>query len=594
MRVGLCGRYGLRWALLWLAWTAAAAILVIQSANAGEIRRCVETLPARAAVLDRAWSQHGASTVRIPFTPPAGRDLLFWVSERGVDVELEIQDTAGKVIAHAESPVDRIGARYVYVASAAPQVATIVIQAEERARFVGSVHLRVMASTLDGGSQPNGGDHCGGVLRDFAAAQESYAVGREITRAHSLDAAGNGSSAADAAQTAREAFESAARTYQTALQDLAGPEHVGDRADAQLALAALFYYGLQDWSAAESWAGQAAKTFAASGDSYQAARSQAIRAAAWMELPTRSASTNQLAGTPQPARLRLDQARELLNQLAQFHAGRGEHYDEALQINNIGLAYIYESRFEQAIPYLMQGQATFESVGDSSRAALALQNLALCQWGLGRLSAALVEFDRALAIMRPTPYPNLYLLTLNNSGLAHYAAGQFDTALRLQNQALDFAALTQSDRARARSYYGMGVTYYAIGDLSLAAHFLHGALEIETAELDARNRVATLRALAVVEREQGDLPTALTQFRSAAPGDGTVGAGEDSVATGAEPRGSGPKRAGLGDCQQPGGGAAGWGSTGAGVGPGGARAVATPPRVFGAVAGGFAAGPGGF
>src|SRR5262249_10290857 len=153
--------------------------------------------------------------------------------------------------------------------------------------------------------------------------------------------------------------------------------------------------------------------------------------------------------------------------------------------------------------------AEFQRLGDRTRAALALQNIAMCDWGLGRLSAAIAKFDRALGYMSPTARPNLYLLTLNNSGLVHYAAGEFDESLRLQTLALDLATQFQSDQGRARSDYGLGVTYYAIGDRELAADFLRRGLELSTADLDARTRVELLRSLAQIEFETGQLPDAV-------------------------------------------------------------------------------------
>lgn len=195
--------------------------------------------------------------------------------------------------------------------------------------------------------------------------------------------------------------------------------------------------------------------------------------------------------------------------MAKLHAARHEPYDQALQVNNIGLAYTYESRFDDAIAYFAQAQQAFERLGDANRSAVALQNIGYCDWGMGRLSAALAKFDRAMESMAGMERPNLYLVALNNNGLAHYEAGRFDDALRLENMALDLAVRLQSDQARARSNLGIGVTYYAIGDRDLAADFLRRALEIATPELDARLRVDALRALAQIELETGRLAEAI-------------------------------------------------------------------------------------
>ncbi len=440
-------------------------------------------------MLQREWRQGGSRTTRLDLPSNiAGKALLVQVDERGVDVELEALDRNGTVIERSDGPVGRNASQWLVLAGNA--ATTLVVHGKGPAGLDGSVQVRGIAIPS---VAPAGSLDCTAILRKRAAGDEAYALGHAIELARVQSSVG----------AERAAFESAARAYREALAMAGEPDHSLQRGELQLTLAALSYDELQDWSGSAAWAQEAAATFAKAGDSYRRARAQATLAAAWMELATRSAAGQLTVATPERARLQLDKARSLLARLAELHAPRHEIYDQALQINNIGVAYIYEARFEDAIPYLSRARAVFARLGDSARTAMALQNIALSEWGLGRLSRAVLAFDHALELIGPTPYPQQYLTTLNNSGLVHYAAGRFDEALRLQNEALDFATRTQADRARARSYYGIGVTYYAIGDRDLAKEFLQRALVLCTPELDARVRVATLRALAQVEYERG-------------------------------------------------------------------------------------------
>jgi tetratricopeptide (TPR) repeat protein len=470
----------------------ASAILMAlgtaQAVHAGEIS-CAELLEESGKVLERHWTQRGATTVQIDLAPAAGRDLLVRVAEKGVDVDIEFHDANGNVVGRSDSPVERRASQYAYFPAAG--VATALVHAKEPAQVMGEVALYV--STL-----PQSGT-CAIALKEWAEADSAYAAGREIVLAREP------SSGVDA----RTSFDSAAQKYKAALETLAQSSRIRDQGELQLAAAAVMYYELQDWSGSADLAGQAVETFARNGDAYMKARSQGLLAAAWMEMATKPSSTKRDAEPPADSRQLLDRARSLLRELAAFHAHRNERYEQALQINNIGLAYYYEARLELALRYFTQAKSAFERLGETSRTALALQNQALCEWGSGHLSRATVELDQALQIMRPSPYPDLYLLTLNNSGLAHYAAGQFDEALRLQTEALEFATRSQSNRARARSYYGIGMTYYAIGDSELANRFLNSALQISTAQSAARQRAITLRALAVIEHENGQLPEAI-------------------------------------------------------------------------------------
>jgi CHAT domain-containing protein/tetratricopeptide (TPR) repeat protein len=464
------------------------ALGMAQTVRAGEIS-CAEMLEGSGKVLERHWTQRGATTVQIDLPPAAGGDLLVRVAEKGVDVDVEFQDANGNIVGRSDSPVERRASQYAYFPSAGPAVA--LVHAKEPTQVVGEVGLYI--STL-----PQSGK-CAIALKQWAEADTAYAAGREIVLAREPSSGA----------AARTSFDLAAQKYKAALEALAQSSRIRDQGELQLAAAAVMYYELQDWSGSADLSARAAETFARSGDAYMKARSQGLMAAGWMEIVNKSSPARRDAEQPADSRQSLDRARSLLRELAAFHARRNERYEEALQINNIGVAYGYEARLNLALPYFARAKSAFERLGETSRVAMDLQNEALCEWGLGHLGRAMAKFDQALQIMRPSPYPDLYLLTLNNSGLAHYAAGHFDEALRLQTEALEFATRSQSDRARARSYYGIGLTYYAIGDGELATRFLNSALQISTAQSAARQRAVTLRALAVVEHENGQLQEAI-------------------------------------------------------------------------------------
>jgi CHAT domain-containing protein len=474
------------------------ALALVQPASAqARGQSCFDRLSGGRPPLQLQWRQRGSAVERKEI-PPAWRGRPLWVRVEKEDVEVGVQalNSSGASVVRSDGPVERSGTEYLYLPVRIGAV-TLVITGEEPAHLDGSVRVTFLSD--EGPSAIRGTLDCDAALRQWAEGDLAYAHGRAITL---------GRISADAG-VARAAFETAAKAYMGAREALPGPGHTSERGQLELALAALSYYSLKDWSASARWAQTAADSFAETHESYRRARAQAMEAAAWIELATESAAGGHTVETPLPARTRFSAARELLGRLSEFHATRHEDYDRALQVNNIGLAFFDEARFEPAIPYFSQAQREFERLGDATRAAGALQNIALCDWGLGRLSTALTKFDRALELMPAATRPNVYLMTLNNSGLAHHAAGRFDESLRLQTQALDLATRIQSDQGRERSEYGLGVTYYAIGDRELAGDFLRRGLEISTPELDARTRVALLRALAQIEYETGHLPEAV-------------------------------------------------------------------------------------
>ncbi|MEP7245790.1 MAG: CHAT domain-containing protein, partial [Gammaproteobacteria bacterium] len=452
------------------------------------IPSCIPATDAASVVLDRTVALRGDDEYRLDLPDRAGIDTVVYALESGVDIQLDVHEMNGALVATAESPVARSGIQRIYLPAARKGAGYVLVRGREHPGVTGSV--RVMLARVAPG---DGASSCNTIERNVAAADETYARSRTVASAPIAGLRGD----------SRSALEFAAAQYEKAAFALDGTSRILELGNLQLALAALYYYDLPDWARSAQWAEAAAATFERGGALYLRARAQAILAAAWLEVATKSSAASQSSGTPPDTRATLDRARALLAQLEEFHAGRSERYDRALQTNNIGLAYFYEARFEPAIAYFTRARAEFDQLGETQRVAIALQNIALCEWGLGRLSAALTRFDRAVSLMSPQPYPDLYIATLYSSALAHYAAGRFDDALRLQGQALDLATRLQLDRARARGYYGMGVTYYAIGDRELAARFLRRALEMLTPDVDGRGRVAALRALAVIELETG-------------------------------------------------------------------------------------------
>jgi CHAT domain-containing protein len=443
---------------------------------------CIESQDSNTRLLDRKLTLKGDAESRVELPVSRGQDAIVYAIESGVDVELEIRDGAGAKLGRAESPLARNGRQRVILPAATRTPVIAVVHGLEHPGVSGTV--RLVMDPLPAGREA--GD-CPTVERALAAADKAYAQSR-----------GASSSVLGAV----------AAQYEKVLASLDEKTSGDDLGELQLTLAAFDYYDLQDWTHSALWADKAAVTLRKANRPYLRARAQAILAAASLELATKSSASGQSSSTPATSRAMLDKARELLAQVAEFHAQRNESYDRALQLNNIGLAYYYESRYEPAIKYYRQALPVFERLGEMQRVASVVENIGLCEWGLGRLSAAIPMFDRALALIPPELYPDIYVATLYNSSTAHLAAGRFDESLRLSGQALDFATRLKMDRARGRAYYSMGVTYYAIGDHDLAARFLRSAAEILTPDVDARIRVATLRALATIESETGNFSQA--------------------------------------------------------------------------------------
>jgi CHAT domain-containing protein len=429
---------------------------------------------------------------------PASAAALLQVSEEGVDIAFEVEDANGMRLAQADSPIPRQGVQHAELPERKGET-HLLIRGKEHARLSGFV--RVLLSVPTRARSPN---DCMAFVRLMARGDTAYAAAvRQLSAVTSSQAT-----------SGTDAFAQALDEYRRIGNALGNRDTLaGRRGVIELSTASVYYYHVLDYKEAAIWAERASKSLSSPKDAYLQARAESLRNAAWIELPDVDS--------------RFDIARSSFVKIAAFHRSLSQSYDETMQTNSIGLAYYNESRFDEAIRYYSVARDSFERLGETPRFALAIQNLALCEWGLGRWQSAAGAFTRALNLMRPEPYLDLYLLTLNNSAMAHLAAGKFDDALSQHDRAIELAERAGMELEVARSLSGTGLTYYALGDVRLARDFLLRAMArlaprltfVDGREVikepDIRARLATLRALATLEQESGGLAAARAYYREA-------------------------------------------------------------------------------
>ena len=225
---------------------------------------CLDALATTSTLIDRTISLAGNAETRVELPSAArGTDALVYAVERGIDVVLEARDSSGVVLALADNPVARSGTQRMWLAASARAPAQLVLRGREHAGVTGSVRILVLAA---GRASEADRASCVALERTFAAADLAYGTARAT-------AAGTHASL----KTAASSYEKSAAAYASA-------SRVSERGEAELALAALNYYDLQEWTAAAKLAEIAASTLDSAGNSYAHARAQAILAAAWLEI----------------------------------------------------------------------------------------------------------------------------------------------------------------------------------------------------------------------------------------------------------------------------------------------------------------------
>ena len=466
-----------------IALTLAGCLTAARAGAAESCAAAVRALPAT----EQRLRVHGQGTAEWTVAARPGHEYLVEVTESGNDASVEVLRGAAS-IARADHPVRRTGTRRAIVASESATTLLVRVTGKEYPEALGTATVRVAdLATLATEAK------CLGVIRALAQGDADYADGELINHAR----------ASAQGLDARHSFLRAFESYLAAESALASPADQALKGEVALAIAALEYQDLSDWTKADEW-GKTAADLLEPVDPYRHARAQALQVGAWIELGNSPSSPSRLARTA-----------ELAESLRAFHARRNEAYEAATEHNDAGIAELYSGHFHACIRIFRESVKGFAALGDTPRTAQSLQNEAICHWGLGDMASTLAAFNEALRKQTPDVFPKAYLATLNNSALANYALGNFDESLKVYDRSLALSRKVQSPHDEGAALYGIGVTYYALGDRQQAQQFLRRSLRIRSVEFDARGRMSTLRALANIDAEQGQVEEALAADREA-------------------------------------------------------------------------------
>ena len=451
----------------------------------------------RAAQLDRLVQIQGTGRHSESLYVEPGRRLVAVAAEQGADVLLEVFGPRGELLGHADSPIRRTGLQRVVLGPAAGGKYSIALSAKEEVVQRAQVRLRI----LNFPAVTPATDACLDRQRQLGVVESAYADGL---------AASTGAAARSSASTANatERFAMAAKGYEALAIVLA---HSRDSplllAQVEHALSALLYQNLQDWTRARDWANKASGDFEAAGDRYGEARTRAMTAAAMMEIADPQAQ--------QSATTTLAKARRILTEVAAFHESRGESFDQALALNNIGLAWWYEGENQAAARAFQSALALYKYLHERARKGQVLNNLGLVHYELGRFPEAGALFMESLSLVYESSAPELHASVLGNLALTQLELGQHDLALRNLELTLQKWRALQNRRQQADNLQRIGEVYGELGDHDSALSYYRQALELSSAELDPRGRTAALRAIASIVRERGDYAGALTLHQQA-------------------------------------------------------------------------------
>jgi CHAT domain-containing protein len=450
------------------------------------------------AVYESTVQVRGQAPVKQPITLRATSQFMVFARERGVDITLEVQDSTGRVLGRADSPIRRTGVQRIELSVHAGQRYNIVIAGKNQGDSNGRVELRVVDLQRAVNSS------CRDAQKLLAEADSAYAAGPAATSAV----------ASTSGASSDKSYHEAAAGYREAASKLQSAGASALLGQAQLAEASLLDIDLDSFMEAKAWAARAAETYAAVGDEYGRARAHSIEGSATADL----AVTVKRSGTSDAAKqasAMLADARAQLDAVSAFYAKRGESYDQAWAQNNIGVAFYYEGRYDEAIRAYRKSLPLYARSHERSGQAQALQNMGLVEYELGRMSESISHFRQALKLISRDENPKLFAATLGNSALANWASGNEDMALHEYGESLAVARTIQDTIQESADLHNIASVYATLGDQARALDFYRQALVLLNTSPNARIHTAALRAMANILRQQGHAAEALKMDRDA-------------------------------------------------------------------------------
>jgi tetratricopeptide (TPR) repeat protein len=197
---------------------------------------------------------------------------------------------------------------------------------------------------------------------------------------------------------------------------------------------------------------------------------------------------------------------------------RGKLSDPDLRqtsLGNLGSAYYYTDRYQEAIAHYKQALEIAREIGDRANEGLWLGNLGNSYVLLGRYQEAIAHYEQALEIAREVGDRGNEGAWLSGLGNSYALLGRYQEAIAHYEQALEIAREIGDRVNEGASLSGLGDTYTVLGQSSRAIGYYEQALEIARAIGSPANESSVLASLGAMHAELDNAGRAMECYERA-------------------------------------------------------------------------------
>ena len=148
-----------------------------------------------------------------------------------------------------------------------------------------------------------------------------------------------------------------------------------------------------------------------------------------------------------------------------FHTSGSQNL-EAMALNNIGVLYYDQARYDDALETLQQVLAIVREMGDRTGECAMLNNIGAVYASQGRYAEALKNYQQALAIAQEVGSRAIEGATLSGIGFIHAGQGRYTEAVDSYRQALAILRDVGDRAGEGTTLSGIGAAYSARGAMT--------------------------------------------------------------------------------------------------------------------------------
>jgi tetratricopeptide (TPR) repeat protein len=193
----------------------------------------------------------------------------------------------------------------------------------------------------------------------------------------------------------------------------------------------------------------------------------------------------------------------------------GDRHGEAQTLNNLGIVYVTQGRWDDAIACYQHSLAIKRELGDRHGEGMTLNNLGIVYRKHGQLDDAIADFEQSLAICRELGNRHGEGMTLNNLGLVYDNQGQWNNAITCYEHDLVICRELGDRCGEGVALHNLGVVYGKQGEWKDAIVCYEQDLAICRELGDRHGEGETLKELGIVFEARGDRASAHQQWRQA-------------------------------------------------------------------------------